>query len=224
MLRSLKLQCQSGRPALGSSRLRLRTPASAGHPSQSSTGRDRLVRKLGEAGEGGRDWCGLGRGCGTERETRWQARGLTRNHRKKREVHGRALRRKLLLVWWQAHQHGRLPPRVRPVADLARRGVVNAGDELDRSGCIPGAGGATYGCIGALGHVVADAKGITLGYGRVDVWPEACQGWCDSNSGRRANAPDTARTGRAADPCGVRLARHAPARPGIRCGKSCRYC
>jgi hypothetical protein len=43
---------------------------------------------------------------------------------------GRALRRKLLLVWWQAHQHGRLPPRVRPVADLARRGVVNAGDEL----------------------------------------------------------------------------------------------
>ena len=41
MLRSLKLQCQSGRPALGSSRHRLRTPASAGHPSRSSTGRDK---------------------------------------------------------------------------------------------------------------------------------------------------------------------------------------
>jgi hypothetical protein len=40
MVRSPKLQCQSGRPALGSSRHRLRTPASAGHPSQSSTGRD----------------------------------------------------------------------------------------------------------------------------------------------------------------------------------------
>ena len=40
MRRSPKLQCESGRPALGSSRPRLRTPASAGHPSQSSTGRD----------------------------------------------------------------------------------------------------------------------------------------------------------------------------------------
>jgi hypothetical protein len=44
MLRSPKLQCQSGRPALGSSRARLRTPASAGYPSQSSTGRDILSR------------------------------------------------------------------------------------------------------------------------------------------------------------------------------------
>ena len=35
-----EMQCKSGRPALGSSRPRLRTPASAGHPSQSSTGRD----------------------------------------------------------------------------------------------------------------------------------------------------------------------------------------
>ena len=40
MVRSPKLQCQSGRPALGSSRARLRAPASAGYPSQSSTGRD----------------------------------------------------------------------------------------------------------------------------------------------------------------------------------------
>jgi len=40
ILRSPKLQGKSGRPGLGSSRLRLRTPASAGHPSQSSTGRD----------------------------------------------------------------------------------------------------------------------------------------------------------------------------------------
>ena len=48
MVRSPKLQCQSGRPALGSSRARLRAPASAGYPSQSSTGRDR---------------CGGGRRC-----------------------------------------------------------------------------------------------------------------------------------------------------------------
>ena len=40
MRRSPKLQCKPGRPALGSSRPRLRTPASVGHPSQSSTGRD----------------------------------------------------------------------------------------------------------------------------------------------------------------------------------------
>jgi hypothetical protein len=39
----------SGRSGLGSSRHRLRTPASAGHPSQSSTGRDKkicLVRSI----------------------------------------------------------------------------------------------------------------------------------------------------------------------------------
>src|ERR1700687_126578 len=52
MRRSPKLQCKPGRPALGSSRPRLRTPASVGHPSQSSTGRDRggccwaVVRRL----------------------------------------------------------------------------------------------------------------------------------------------------------------------------------
>ena len=40
MLRSPKLQCESGRTARGSSRPRLRAPASGGHPSQSSTGRD----------------------------------------------------------------------------------------------------------------------------------------------------------------------------------------
>jgi hypothetical protein len=39
-LRSPKLQCESGRTALGSSKASLRTPVSAGHPSQSSTGRD----------------------------------------------------------------------------------------------------------------------------------------------------------------------------------------
>ena len=43
MLRSPKLQCKSGRPALGSSRSRLRTPASARHSAQSSTGRDNDV-------------------------------------------------------------------------------------------------------------------------------------------------------------------------------------
>jgi hypothetical protein len=41
MLRSPKLQCESGRTARGSSRPRLRAPASGGHPSQCSTGRDR---------------------------------------------------------------------------------------------------------------------------------------------------------------------------------------
>jgi len=40
MLRSPKLQCESGRTARGSSRPRLRAPASGGHPSQSSTGQD----------------------------------------------------------------------------------------------------------------------------------------------------------------------------------------
>jgi hypothetical protein len=49
MRRSPKLQCKPGRPALGSSRPRLRTPASVGHPSQSSTGRDSS-----EVEEGGR--------------------------------------------------------------------------------------------------------------------------------------------------------------------------
>src|SRR6187200_1373974 len=44
-----KLQCKTGRSALGSSRPTLRTPASAGHPSQSSTGRD----SGGGAGYGG---------------------------------------------------------------------------------------------------------------------------------------------------------------------------
>ncbi len=39
-----EMQCKSGRPALGSSRPRLRAPASGGHPSQSSTGRDIDVR------------------------------------------------------------------------------------------------------------------------------------------------------------------------------------
>ena len=66
MLRSPKLQCESGRTARGSSRPRLRAPASGGHPSQSSTGRDsccpvrvkaalsasRLHRKLHCPGEG----------------------------------------------------------------------------------------------------------------------------------------------------------------------------
>ncbi len=41
ILRSPKLQGKSGRPALGLSTSRLRTQASAGQPSQSSTGRDR---------------------------------------------------------------------------------------------------------------------------------------------------------------------------------------
>jgi hypothetical protein len=45
MLRSPKLQCESGRTARGSSRPRLRAPASGGHPSQSSTGRDRRVAR-----------------------------------------------------------------------------------------------------------------------------------------------------------------------------------
>ena len=40
MLRSSKLQCKSGRLTAGSSRPRLGTPASAGHPSQFSTERD----------------------------------------------------------------------------------------------------------------------------------------------------------------------------------------
>ena len=40
MRRSPEWQCESGRTALGSFRPRLRTPASAGHPAQSSTGRD----------------------------------------------------------------------------------------------------------------------------------------------------------------------------------------
>ena len=67
----------------------------------------------------------------------------------------------------------------------------------------PGAGGATYGCIGALGHVVADAKGITLGYGRVDVWPEACQGSCDSNSGRQSQRSRHGANGQSCGPlCG----------------------
>src|SRR6476620_8170281 len=35
-----KLQCKTGRSGLGSSRPNLRTPASAGHPSQPSLGRD----------------------------------------------------------------------------------------------------------------------------------------------------------------------------------------
>ena len=39
-----KLQCESGRPGRGSSRPRLRTPASAGHSAQSSTGRDTTLR------------------------------------------------------------------------------------------------------------------------------------------------------------------------------------
>jgi hypothetical protein len=84
--------------------------------------------------------------------------------------------------------------------------------------------GATYGCIGALSHVVADAKRITLGYRRVDVWPEACQGSCDSNSGRQSQRSRHGANGQSCGPCAVRLARRAPARPGIRCGKSCRYC
>jgi hypothetical protein len=43
-----KLQCKAGRSGLGSSRPRLRTPASAGHPSQSSLGRDNsCVRREG---------------------------------------------------------------------------------------------------------------------------------------------------------------------------------
>src|SRR5258707_7481964 len=38
-----KLQCKTGRSGRGSSRPSLRTPASGGHPSQSSTGRDMMV-------------------------------------------------------------------------------------------------------------------------------------------------------------------------------------
>jgi hypothetical protein len=48
MLRSPKLQCESGRTARGSSRPRLRAPASGGHPSQSSTGRDNQPRSPGD--------------------------------------------------------------------------------------------------------------------------------------------------------------------------------
>ena len=40
LILSPKLQGESGRPGLGSSRPRLRTPASAGHSAQSSSGRD----------------------------------------------------------------------------------------------------------------------------------------------------------------------------------------
>ena len=40
LLRTPKLRCKSEQPALGPSRPRLRTPASAGPPSQSSSGRD----------------------------------------------------------------------------------------------------------------------------------------------------------------------------------------
>jgi hypothetical protein len=47
LIRSPKLQGESGRPVRGSSRSRLRTPASAGHSAQPSTGRD------GGGGEGG---------------------------------------------------------------------------------------------------------------------------------------------------------------------------
>src|SRR6478672_10000883 len=45
MRRSPELQCESGQPALGSSRPRLRTPASAGHPAHSSSGRDTQADK-----------------------------------------------------------------------------------------------------------------------------------------------------------------------------------
>ena len=43
LILSPKLQGESGRPGLGSSRPRLRTPASAGHFAQPSTGRDTAV-------------------------------------------------------------------------------------------------------------------------------------------------------------------------------------
>src|SRR5258707_8243866 len=53
-----KLQCKTGRSGLGSSRPRLRTPASAGHPSQSSLGRDKRGAREGcrrrHGGESGR--------------------------------------------------------------------------------------------------------------------------------------------------------------------------
>ena len=50
MLRTPKLRCKSEQPALGSSRPKLRTPASAGHPSQSSSGRDTCGRRSDEGG------------------------------------------------------------------------------------------------------------------------------------------------------------------------------
>jgi hypothetical protein len=56
MLRSPKFKCKSEQPALGSSRPKLRTPASPGHPSQSSTGRDRLAGGGGGAAAAGVDW------------------------------------------------------------------------------------------------------------------------------------------------------------------------
>ena len=49
---SPKLQCESGRPARGSSRPTLRTPASARHPLQSSTGRDSGGAMVSCPGEG----------------------------------------------------------------------------------------------------------------------------------------------------------------------------
>ena len=54
MRRSPELQCKSGRPALGSSRSRLRIRASAGHPSQSSTGRDSCCRDRAKVAMSGR--------------------------------------------------------------------------------------------------------------------------------------------------------------------------
>jgi hypothetical protein len=65
MLRSPKLQCKSGRAALGSSRFRLRTPASAGHPAQSSTGRDNgALRRCVWARCGGNGWGECGEAIG----------------------------------------------------------------------------------------------------------------------------------------------------------------
>ena len=66
-----KLQCESGRPGLGSSRPILRTPASAGHSAQSSTGRDNddcPVRvKVAEFGVSLRGWLRSSEiGCGFE--------------------------------------------------------------------------------------------------------------------------------------------------------------
>ena len=55
-----KLQSKSGRPGLGSSRPTLRTPVSAGQPSQSSTGRDREI--FGGGALDGEKGCGRG-GC-----------------------------------------------------------------------------------------------------------------------------------------------------------------
>src|ERR1700754_1354078 len=67
MRRSPVLQCESGQPALGSSRPRLRTPANAGHPAQSSSGRDILL-----APDERTDLCGKVSREGFQSPQRWE--------------------------------------------------------------------------------------------------------------------------------------------------------